>query len=271
MSYGSDFVLTLFTNDPALARRADEAGIDRIGLDLERHAKTERQDGRKTWISDHEEDDLPAIAGSLARAKLFVRTDPVHDGLKEEIDRVIGMGAQVLMLPYFHDADEAARFVEFVGGRATVSLLLETAQAAARIRDIVRLDGVDEIHVGLNDLYLTLGLSSHFEVLASSLLDMLSDVVVGAGIPFGFGGIGRLGDDRLPVSSDLVYAQHPRLGSTRALVSRVFLSPDPSAVDIAAEIARFRARLDYWASRSAEELAAAREALHREAQRQARA
>jgi len=271
MSYGTDFVLTLFTDDPALARRADAAGIDRIGLDLEKYGKDERQDARRTWISDHREKDLPAVAATLDKAQVFVRTEPVHDGLRAQIDRVIAMGAQVLMLPYFRETREAARFIEFVDGRATACLLIETAQAAARVRDIVRLEGVDEIHVGLNDLYLTLGLDSHFEVLASPVMEMLSDVVCGAGIPFGFGGVGRLGDPRLPVSSDLVYAQHPRLRSTRALVSRVFLSPDPAAVDIAAEVARLRARLDYWASRPVEELSAAREAVRREAQRRAKA
>ena len=35
MSYGDDFILTLFTNDVELARRADDAGVNRIGLDLE--------------------------------------------------------------------------------------------------------------------------------------------------------------------------------------------------------------------------------------------
>jgi hypothetical protein len=265
MSYGSEFVLTLFTNDAALAQRADAAGIDRIGIDLEKIAKGTRQDARKTWISDHQIGELPAVREALSRAKAFARVDPDPGGLKDQVDRLVAMGAQVLMLPYFHDAEHAARFIDAVDGRATVSLLVETAQAAARIRDIVRLDGVDEIHVGLNDLHLTLGLRSHFEVLASAVLDMLSDVVCGSGIPFGFGGIGRLGDDRLPVPSDLVYAQHPRLGSTRALVSRVFLAPDSATVDLGAEVAQFRNRMDYWAARSAEELAAAREALHRQA------
>ena len=88
MSYGSDFVLTLFTNDLELARRADEAGIDRIGLDLERIGKAERQGHLKSWVSDHEEHSLPAIRRTLRRAKLFVRTNPFHPGLGEEIDEV---------------------------------------------------------------------------------------------------------------------------------------------------------------------------------------
>lgn len=268
MSYGSEFVLTLFTNDPALAARADAAGIDRVGLDLERGSKMSRQDPSRTWISDHEEPELAAIAGSLRRAQPFVRTDAPGHGLKDQLDRVIAAGAKVVMLPYFFETRDAARFLDYVNGRAKVVLLVETAAAAARIHELVRLDGVDEIHVGLNDLYLTLGLASHFELLASPILRMISDAVCDAGLPFGFGGIGRYGDTRLPVSPDLVYAQHPRFHSTRALVSRVFLTPDPDTLDLTAEVARFRARMDHWASRPPDELAAAHDELYAAAQRQ---
>ena len=39
---------------------------------------------------------------------------------------------------------------------------------------------------------------------------------------FGFGGIGRLDDESLPVPADLVYAQYAFHGARSALVSRVF-------------------------------------------------
>ena len=89
MSYGSDFVLTLFTNDVELARRADEAGMNRVGLDLETIGKAVRQPGLKTWISDHEEHQLPALRQALRKAKLFVRTEPIHAQSREQIDRLI--------------------------------------------------------------------------------------------------------------------------------------------------------------------------------------
>ncbi|MBL0010975.1 MAG: hypothetical protein IPP22_08235 [Nitrosomonas sp.] len=71
MSYGNDFVLTLFTNDSELARRADEAGINRIGLDLEMLGKAERQQHLNTWISDHTEEQLPSLRQALKKAKLL--------------------------------------------------------------------------------------------------------------------------------------------------------------------------------------------------------
>lgn len=220
--YGAEFVLTLFTDDPALAEAADWAGIDRIGPDLERLGKVERQGGLGCWISDHDPAALPEIAVRLKRANLFARTNPLHDESQAEIDRLLAVGVRVLMLPMFRTADEASRFVELVGGRAFVSLLVESEAAARNLSAIVRVDGVGEIHVGLNDLSLDLGLKSHFQVLVSPLLDELAAIVHQAGLPFGFGGVARPVRNDLPVPPDLVLAQYPRLGATRALVSRSF-------------------------------------------------
>jgi len=106
VSYGREFVLTLFTRDPDLAARADRAGVDRIGPDLERIGKDERQGKLKTWISDHTGDDVPAVRARLSRARLFVRTNPPHAGLGEEIETLLAAGAQVLMLPMFRTPGE---------------------------------------------------------------------------------------------------------------------------------------------------------------------
>lgn len=128
----------------------------------------------------------------------------------------------------------------------SVSLLVETAAAAVRIQEIVRLQGIDEIHIGLNDLYLSIRLKSHFELLGSKFMDFLSEVVVEAGIPFGFGGIGRVVDERLPMPPDLVYAQYPRLRADQALVSRVFVTPDYTKLNLKYEVDSFRHRMNEW-------------------------
>tara|TARA_R110002073_G_scaffold336529_2_gene534772 strand:- start:2809 stop:3615 length:807 start_codon:yes stop_codon:yes gene_type:complete len=254
MSYGSDFVLTLFTNDVELTRRADAAGINRIGLDLETLNKAARQQHLNTWISDHEENQLPAIRKVLKKSKLFVRTNPPHPHLEEEIERFIEAGAEVLMLPMFKTTQDVANFIQYINGRAEVSLLVETAAAAVRLEEIVQLKGIDEIHIGLNDLHLDIGLKSHFELLRYQLMNVLSAIVNKAGIPFGFGGIGRVKDDRLPIPSDLIYAQYLRLSANRALVSRVFTSPDYTQLDLTREVAAFRDRMDEWNECSEQDL-----------------
>lgn len=257
MSYGSDFVLTLFTNDPALARAGNDAGINRIGLDLEKIGKESRQDSSKTWISDHQIHELQAIRATLTRATLFARTNPIHSGSRDEINHLIDQGTRVLMLPMFRTVKEVATFIELVAGRAFVSLLVETAASAMRLGEIVKLPGINEIHFGLNDLYLDMKLSNHFEILASGLMNMLADTVLTAGIPFGFAGIGRVNDTRLPMPTDLIYAQYPRLGATRALVARVFYSPDYRKLDLAYEISAVRDALDRWHQAGAQEQDAA--------------
>ncbi|MEX0810228.1 MAG: aldolase/citrate lyase family protein [Dongiaceae bacterium] len=257
---GDRFVLTLFTNDPAIARRAEAAGIARIGPDLERIGKAARQQNLDTWQSTHEEADVARVGAALVKAELFVRINSPHPGLGDEIDRVIAMGARSIMLPFFDTADEVRTFVDRVGGRARTVLLVETARSATIIDDIVAIDGVDEVHVGLNDLRLSLGVSG-FEVMASPLLVKVSAAVRGAGMPFGFGRIGRPDDRSLPVDPDLVYAQYPRLMADRAFVSRYFLLPDPDRIDLVRSIADFRARMNDWASRDSVALEAARIAL----------
>ena len=220
MSYGSDFVFTLFTNEPELAKVADVAGINRIGLDLEKLGKDRRQDVRKAWVSDHQVAELAAIRGALTNAELFARTNPVHEGLADEIDFLIESGVQVLMLPMFRTRQEAAAFIDMVNGRAKVSLLVETGAAAMRLHEIVKLDGVDEIHIGLNDMHLDLSLANHFEVLTSGFVDMLADIVHGSrhSIWVCRGGAGKGRAPACSVRSDLFAipagARNARLNST---------------------------------------------------------
>ena len=243
MSYGDQFVLTLFTNDPQLAARADLAGIDRIGVDLESIGKGLRQGHLNTWISDHCETDLQLLSPCLQRADLFARCNPIHPGTADDIGRLLAGGVKVLMLPYFKTALEAETFIRIIDGRATPVLLVETKEAAAVMSDLCRIDGVKEIHIGLNDMRLSLGWPSHFHVLASDFLVRLCEPVLEAGLRLGVGGVGRAGDCDLPIPSDLVIAQMVRLGAAASLVSRAFFH-DGGSLDLVHEIKALRRLLD---------------------------
>ncbi|MGC2458594.1 MAG: hypothetical protein WA435_11440 [Gallionellaceae bacterium] len=251
MSYGSQFILTLFTNDPELARIADLAGVDRIGVDLECIGKETRQGHLTTWISDHSEADLARIRPVLEHARLFARCNPVHEGSREEIDRLIACGVEVIMLPFFKTVAEAEYFISLLDNRAYPVLLVETAEAAAVTAALCRIRGVREIHIGLNDMRLSLGWPSQFHVLVSGFLDRLAGQVINAGLKLGIGGLGRTGDNQLPIPSDLVAAQLARLGATASLVSRAFFRP-PVPENMQEEFRKLRAYLDQCASMSAE-------------------
>jgi len=109
----------------------------------------------------------------------------------------------------------------------------------------VAVRGVSEIMVGLNDLHRTLGLKSHFEVLASDLLMAISGQIRDAGLRFGLGGVARPGDNSLPVPADLVLAQFPRLGATSAWIARSFFK-EIELAQFAAETVRLRRAIDHW-------------------------
>ncbi|HUP62346.1 MAG TPA: aldolase/citrate lyase family protein [Thermoanaerobaculia bacterium] len=254
------FLLTLWTADPRLARTADEAGVDRIGVDLEQLGKEERQRSRGTWISPHHEEDLDALAPVLARAKLFARINPINPGSEREVESVLARGAQVLMLPMAMDAAQAAELVRLVRGRAEVVLLVEHIDAMRRLREIVRVSGVSEVHIGLNDLAISLGLRNRWMALANGVMQDAGAIVRGAGLRFGLGGIGRAGDDQLPVPADLIYAEYARTGATSALLARSFFV---EGIDLAREIDRARAALEAWRHRTPEEIAAAHAELAR--------
>ena len=262
---GADFTLTLWTADVQLAGRADAAGVDRIGVDLETLGKRERQAGLGTWISPHRVEDLAPLRSALGQADLFARVNPLHHGTAEELDAVFGAGVAVVMLPMYASAEDVERFCSLVAGRARVVLLAETLGGLRQLPGALAVAGVDEVHIGINDMALEMELPNRFSVMVRDEVADAAACANAADVRFGIAGIGRVSDDDLPIPSDLIYAQYARLGARGALLSRSFFEPDPDAIDLEAELTRSRERLEWWRGRPAEELEAAREGLARAA------
>ena len=208
------------TNQPEVAKIAQDAGVDRIFVDLEIIGKIERQGHLDTVISKHEIEDVSRIKEVLTSSDLLVRVNPIHEGSKEEIDEVIRRGANVVMLPMFKTRQEVEKFVEYVDGRVTTCLLLETKEAVENLQDILSVKGIDEIHIGLNDLHLAYKKKFMFELLSEGLVEALCNSIVERGIKYGFGGIARLGQGMLP--AEYIIPEHYRLGSTRVILGRSF-------------------------------------------------
>lgn len=215
--------LMYITNRPEIARIAENTGVDRIFIDLETIGKQERQGGMDTVQSNHTIEDISRVREAFD-GELLVRSNPIHSGSREEIDAIVAGGADVVMLPYFKTVNDAARFIDYVGGRAKVNLLVETAEAVDNLDAILRLEGIDEIHIGLNDLHLSYGMKFMFELLANGAVERLGRKILDAGIPFGFGGIARLGVGVLP--AEWIIKEHYRLGSTCAILSRSFCNTE---------------------------------------------
>lgn len=212
--------LMYITNNPEIALIAQEAGVDRIWVDLEKNGKEERQKGMNTVKSDHTLSDISVIKSILTSSELLVRINPIYPGSQYEINEVIRRGADVIMLPMFMTKNEVEVFIRYVNGRAKCQLLLETKEAVNAIEDILSVEGIDEIHVGLNDLHLAYSKKFMFEILIDGTLDRVIPSIRGSKIPFGIGGIARIGFGDVP--AELIINEHYRLGSEAAILSRSF-------------------------------------------------
>lgn len=215
--------LMYLTNRPEIAAIAEEAGVDRIFLDLELRGKEARQGHLDTVISHHSINDVAPLKAALKKAQLLVRVNSAYEGTKAEVDKVVNDGADIVMLPYFKTVDEVKVFLDSVGGRARTSLLLETPESVEIIDEILNLDGIDEIHIGLNDLHLGYKMKFMFELVADGTVERLCKKFREKGVFYGFGGVGRVGNSaEVPLPAENIITEHYRLGSGMVILSRAF-------------------------------------------------
>lgn len=231
--------LMYITNNPVTAQIAQKAGVDRIWIDMEYIGKDKRQGGMDTVQNHHTIDDIKKLRPYITDSQLLVRVNPLHRATgeycssKEEIDNSISAGADVLMLPMFRTPDEVETFIDYVDGRAKVQLLVETSEAVSNIDKILEIPGIDEIHIGLNDLHLAYNRDFMFELICDNTVASLCKKFKSKGIKYGFGGIARVGYGMLP--AEYIIAEHYHLGSTAAILSRGFcdanIVKDPTEVE----------------------------------------
>lgn len=217
--------LMYITNNTKVALIAQKNGVERIWIDLEVKGKEERQKGLNSVKSKHSIEDIYKIKPLLTTSKMMVRINPWNENSVQEVEDVIRAGADVIMLPMWKTVQEVQDFVEAVKGRAKVSLLLETREAEACLDSVLSVSGIDEIHIGLNDLHLSYNLKFMFELLANGTVERLCRKISSAGIRYGFGGIAKLGCGELP--AEKVLAEHYRLGSQMVILSRSFCNVTP--------------------------------------------
>lgn len=208
------------TNNPKVAEAAQDCGVKRVWIDLETLGKEERQKGMNTVKSQHSLKDISFLRQVLNTSELLVRVNPINPDSKVEIQEAIERGADMLMLPMFKTTEEVKQFIDYVGGRAKTSLLFETKESYELQDEILALGGFDEAHIGLNDMHLSYHLTFMFELLSNGLVEDMCKKFKEAGIPYGFGGIAKIGEGLLP--AECIIAEHFRLGSTRAILSRSF-------------------------------------------------
>ena len=226
--------LMYITNNPAVALIAEKNGVDRIWIDLESIGKEDRQKSVNSVKSHHAISDIKIMAGVLTKSELMVRVNPWHDNSVNEIEQAIAFGAQRIMLPMWKSKEETDNFLNLIHGRVKTTLLLETKEAVNCLDEVLKNEFIDEVYIGLNDLHLSYGLTFMFEPLTNGLVEEICQTLSKNNIPFGFGGVAKVGDGLLP--SENIIAEHYRLGSTRAILSRSFC--DTAKISDESEIER---------------------------------
>lgn len=212
--------LMYITNQVNIAKIAEAAGVDRIFVDMEYIGKDKRQGGMDTVQNHHTVSDVKNIRAAISKSQLLVRVNPIHNNSHNEINSVIDAGADIIMLPMWKTADDVRSFLHMVNGRAKTMLLLENKEAVSNLDEVLKISGIDEIHIGLNDLHLSLGRHFLFELLADGTVEKITDKISKTDIPFGFGGFGYHGCGI--INADYIVSEHYRLGSSFAILSRSF-------------------------------------------------
>ena len=211
----------LFITDcPEIAEYVEKCGVDRIFIDLEILGKVERQGGRDTVISYHQLENVKKVKQAVRQAEVLVRVNPLNSQSTEEIESVLAQGADCLMLPMFRSLEEVEWFCECVDSRAQVIPLVETVGAVNQLDQIVRVPGVSQIHIGLNDLHLDMELDFMFELMSNGMVEKIASICKDANVRFGVGGISTM--EQGLVSGRMVLSEHARLGSEWVILSRSF-------------------------------------------------
>ncbi len=246
------------TNNLDLALYAIKSGVTRIFIDLEKNGKHLRQKGFDTLISSHYITDIYNLKDEIKPNQLMVRINPIHQNSKEEIEDVINAGAGIIMLPMFRTLQEVNFFIDCVSGRVKTNLLFETLDSINLAKEILDLKGVDEVHIGLNDLHLDMRVPFMFQPVVDGTLDLLIAGLREKRIPFGIGGIARIGIGDLP--AELVLVEHVRLGSTAVILSRSFhnkiksLSDVNETISFPKEILKLNEQYDHLQNKTEDEL-----------------
>lgn len=222
--------LMYITNRPDIALIAEKNGVDRIFVDMEYIGKAERQGNLDTVKNHHTIHDIEVLRAVLTKSELLVRVNPIHGKLgeitssEEEIEAAVQAGADIIMLPFFKTVAEVKRFLHIVDGRTRTMLLLETPEAVEVLNEILDIPGIDEIHIGINDLSIGYKKKFMFELLTDGTVERLCRQIGNKGIFYGFGGIASLGRGLVP--AEMIIKEHYWLGSRMAILSRSFCNVD---------------------------------------------
>lgn len=211
------------TNDPKQALNLSECGIQQIMVDTEIMGKVERQGHKDTIISDHSLNDILVLKNLSLEAEIICRINPFHNGTFDEIDTAIRNGADVIMIPMITSMEDYQSMVDRIHNKAKALPLIETPYSFFNLSQILDYSKLTQIHFGLNDLCISLGMKNLFEVLLSQTFQDTVSNIKTSGLTKGIGGIG---DPQISqkVSPLALLNRYLKCGSNSVILSRSFFT-----------------------------------------------
>ena len=211
------------TNEVENAKILDSCGIQQLMVDAENLGKAERQAGKNAVINFHQIEDVKKIKNIGLKAKIICRINGFHNEIGDEIESAIGAGADILMLPMILSLDNFKKMVKKIDARVEILPLIETPYSIFKLKEIIEIAKPNQLHFGLNDLHLSLGMKNLFEILVSPLFAAAVSYTKSKVDLIGIGGIG---DPfvKQKISPDLLINEFKILGSQSTILSRSFFT-----------------------------------------------
>lgn len=178
--------LMLFENDPEQARRALDYGVDCFLIDWEDKGKDERQSGYDTQILPGTPTDLRLIA-NIPGAKAWCRLNRFGPWTADEVDKALQAGACGIFLPMVTRIEEVERYLEYINGRCSAAILIETLEAVTLTEELSDLP-LERIYFGLNDFSISRGDRFLFKAVLDGTVEHVRNRIQD-NIQFGFGGV----------------------------------------------------------------------------------
>lgn len=218
-----DFNYIAITNNLEDSLVLDACGVQQIMVDTETLGKAERQTGINAVFNSHSIKDVAMLKESGIHAKLICRINPFNCNIYDEIDSAIASGTDFIMLPMIQSLEELKLMVNRIQNRISIIPLIETSYSIFKLKEIIEITKAKQIHFGLNDLSISLGMKNLFEVLTSPIFAM---VIEFANEHVELVGVGGIGDPLVgqKVSPELLINEHNLLGSRSVILSRSFFS-----------------------------------------------
>jgi hypothetical protein len=209
------------TNDIEHALLLNNCGIQQIMIDTESIGKAERQFGKNAVINFHKLEDVYKLKKLNLSSKIICRINGYNKNSFNEIEKAIEYGADILMLPMIQNIDQYFEMVNKINKRVPILPLIETSYSMFKLKEIIKISNPEQIHFGLNDLQISIGMKNLFEVLLSPLF---SSAVSYAKHSISKVGIGGIGDPTKShkISPNLLLNEYKLLGSNSVILSRSF-------------------------------------------------